>query len=84
MRKQVRKPHTESQLGSTTIVLVLVHMDLMGPMQAESIVGKRYVYVCGDDSPYSLSQTPIGPNQMFLKHLKNCGKGYPRSTTIDS
>ena len=24
-------------------------MDLMGPMQVESIVGKRYIFVCVDD-----------------------------------
>ena len=33
----------------STRVLELVHMDLMGPMQVKSIVGKRYVYVCVDD-----------------------------------
>ena len=47
--KQVRTPHLESQLGSTTKVLELVHMDLMGPMQVERIAEKRYSYVCVDD-----------------------------------
>ena len=47
--KQVPTSHLESQLSSTSGVLELVHMDLMGPMQVESIAGKRYVYVCVDD-----------------------------------
>ena len=34
---------------STTKVLKLLHMDLMGPMQVESMGGKRYVLVCVDD-----------------------------------
>ncbi|GAA0154497.1 hypothetical protein LIER_12456 [Lithospermum erythrorhizon] len=33
----------------TTRVLKLLHMDLMGPMQVESIGGKKYIYVCVDD-----------------------------------
>ena len=31
-----------------TRVLKLVHMDLMGPMQVESIDGKKYVFMCID------------------------------------
>ena len=43
--KQVRTPHLECKLGSTTRVLELVQMDLMGPMQIESIYGKSmYMY----------------------------------------
>ena len=38
--KQVKMSYTEAQLGSTIRALELVHMDLMGPMQVESIVGK--------------------------------------------
>lgn len=34
--------------------LELFHMDLMGPVQVESIGGKKYVFVCVDDySHYS-------------------------------
>ena len=29
--------------------LELLHMDLMGPMQTESLDGKRYIFVCVDD-----------------------------------
>ena len=34
---------------TTSRVLELLHMDLMGPMQVESLGGKRYVFVCVDD-----------------------------------
>ena len=47
--KQTRVPHHMLQQLVTTRVLELLHMDLMGPMQVESIGGKRYVYVCVDD-----------------------------------
>ena len=47
--KLVRTSHIEFQLGSTIKVLELVHIDLMEPMQVESIVGKMYVYVCVND-----------------------------------
>ena len=33
----------------TSRVLELLHMDLMDPMQIESIGGKKYVFVCVDD-----------------------------------
>ena len=34
---------------STSKVLELLHMDLMGPMKVESIAGKKYIFVCVDD-----------------------------------
>jgi len=40
-------PRLEHQV--TSKVLELLHMDLMGPMQVESIAGKRYVLVVLDD-----------------------------------
>ena len=40
-------PRLEHQV--TSKVLELLHMDLMGPMQVESIGGKRYVLVVVDD-----------------------------------
>ena len=40
-------PRLEQQV--TTKVLELLHMDLMGPMQVESIGGKRYVFFVVDD-----------------------------------
>ena len=39
---------------TTTRTLELLHMDLMVPMQVESLRGKRYAFVCVDDfSRYS-------------------------------
>jgi len=40
-------PRLEHQV--TSKILELLHMDLMGPMQVESIGGKRYVLVVVDD-----------------------------------
>ena len=47
--RQVQTPHLESQLGSTTRLLELVHMDIMGLMRIERIARKGYEYVCVDD-----------------------------------
>jgi len=47
--KQKKVSHKVLQQISTTQVLELLHMDLMGPMQVESIAGKKYVFVCVDD-----------------------------------
>jgi len=47
--KQIRVQHKRVEGIQTTQVLDLIHMDLMGPMQTESIAGKRYVFVLVDD-----------------------------------
>ncbi|GAA0149903.1 hypothetical protein LIER_08960 [Lithospermum erythrorhizon] len=47
--KQTRVSHQELSLVTTTRILELLHMDLMGPVQVESIGGKKYIYVCVDD-----------------------------------
>lgn len=47
--KQVKKSHKMVQHLTTSRVLELLHMDLMGHMQVESLGGKRYVFVCVDD-----------------------------------
>ena len=47
--KQVKLSHNLLQQITTSKVLELLHMDLMGLMQVESIAGKRYVFVCVDD-----------------------------------
>ncbi|GAA0184028.1 hypothetical protein LIER_31342 [Lithospermum erythrorhizon] len=49
VRKQTRV--SQQQLSQVTIsrVLELLHMDLMGPVQVESIGGKTYIFVCVDD-----------------------------------
>ncbi|KAK2363076.1 hypothetical protein QL285_088090 [Trifolium repens] len=47
--KQVHMSHPMLQHQVTSRVLELLHMDLMGPMQVESIGGKRYAFVVVDD-----------------------------------
>ncbi|KAG9458830.1 hypothetical protein H6P81_003338 [Aristolochia fimbriata] len=47
--KQHRTPHSAVKLITTQRPLELLHIDLMGPVQTESIAGKRYVLVCVDD-----------------------------------
>ena len=52
--KQVRMPHNVTQYMTITRILKLLHMDLMGPMQVESLEGKRCASMCVDDfSRYS-------------------------------
>lgn len=48
IRKQAKTPHKKLNHLATTKVLELLHMDLMGHMQVESLEGKRYVFVCVD------------------------------------
>ncbi|KAK2380438.1 gag-protease polyprotein [Trifolium repens] len=43
--KQVRMSHPMLEHQTTSKVLELLHMDLMGPMQVESLGGKRYAFV---------------------------------------
>ena len=47
--KQTWMSHSRLEHQVTSKVLELLHMDLMGPMQVESIGGKRYVLVVVDD-----------------------------------
>jgi hypothetical protein len=47
--KQTRMSHPKLEHQVTSKVLELLHMDLMGPMQVESIGGKRYAFVVVDD-----------------------------------
>src|ERR1044072_4659695 len=47
--KQTKKSHPKLQHQTTTKVLELLHMDLMGSMQVESLGGKKYAFVCVDD-----------------------------------
>ncbi|XP_019170394.1 PREDICTED: uncharacterized protein LOC109165849 [Ipomoea nil] len=52
--KQIRTPHKAIRVITTEKCLELVHIDLIGPTQAESISGKKYIFVCIDDfSQYS-------------------------------
>lgn len=47
--KQTKIFHKKLQHLTTSKVLELLHMDLMGPIQVESLSGKRYAFVCVDD-----------------------------------
>jgi hypothetical protein len=47
--KQTRMSHPRLKHQITSKVLELLHMDLMGPMQVESIGGKRYAFIVVDD-----------------------------------
>ncbi|KAK0586597.1 hypothetical protein LWI29_009370 [Acer saccharum] len=47
--KQTKVPHKKNSYIATKRPLELVHMDLMGPIQTESINGKKYIFVCVDD-----------------------------------
>ncbi|XP_012847829.1 PREDICTED: uncharacterized protein LOC105967762 [Erythranthe guttata] len=49
MGKQIKSSHRALANVRTSGNLELLHMDLMGPMQVESIGGKRYIFVCVDD-----------------------------------
>ncbi|KAM5577541.1 hypothetical protein ABKV19_008070, partial [Rosa sericea] len=47
--KQTKSPYKAINSATTTRVLELLHMDLMGPAQTESIGGKKYMLVVVDD-----------------------------------
>ena len=47
--KQLKTTHKIVQHTSTSKVLELLHMDLMGPMQIKRIAGKRYFFFFVDD-----------------------------------
>ena len=47
--KQVKVQHKKVPDVQASAPLDLIHMDLMGPMQKESIGGKKYVFVLVDD-----------------------------------
>lgn len=46
IRKQTKMSHKKVQHITINHVLELVHMELMGPMQVESITGNKRVFVC--------------------------------------
>ncbi|KAL5849177.1 hypothetical protein ACOSQ4_007190 [Xanthoceras sorbifolium] len=47
--KQTKGIHKKNKGTMSKRPLELLHMDLMGPMQTESLGGKRYIFVCVDD-----------------------------------
>ena len=83
--KQLKTTHKVVQYTSTSRVLKLLHMDLMGPMQIESIAGKRYIFVYVDDFSRFTWVAFIRENSdtfesfknlcLKLKNEKNCNIG---------
>ncbi|XP_062100847.1 uncharacterized protein LOC133806773 [Humulus lupulus] len=49
LSKQVKSSHPPLKFLVTSKALELLHVDLMGLMQTESLSGKRYVMMCVDD-----------------------------------
>ncbi|XP_073036620.1 uncharacterized protein [Primulina eburnea] len=47
--KQTHVSHPMLPIPGTTRCLELLHMDLMGPMEVESLGGKKYSFMCVDD-----------------------------------
>ena len=48
-RKHIKVSHLSIRKCTISKVLELLHLDLMGPMQVQSLDGKRYACVCVDD-----------------------------------
>ncbi|KAA0051806.1 gag-pol polyprotein [Cucumis melo var. makuwa] len=76
VEKQIKASHKSMKECCTNRVLELLHMDLMGPMQTESLGGKKYVFVAMDD--FSLF-TWI----RFLKGKSDTAKTYKRTNDDD-
>ena len=77
------------QHPSTTRVLELLHMDLMGPMQVESLWGESYVFVCVAD--YSrflwvsfLREKSNAFNILFLKLMREKNRQLKKAIRIRS
>ena len=49
MGKQTKVAHKRTKDVNTKRPLELLHMDLVGPVQTESLGGKKYIFVCVDD-----------------------------------
>lgn len=47
--KQAKMPHKRLKHLTTSKVVELLHMDITGPVQFESLGGRRYIFVCVDD-----------------------------------
>ncbi|KAA0067050.1 gag-pol polyprotein [Cucumis melo var. makuwa] len=70
--KKTRSTHKSLKECYTNRVLELLHMDLMGPMQTESLGGKRYVLVVVDDySRYTWKWDVRSEQEIFLGYSQN-------------
>lgn len=49
INKQTKMSQEKVQHLTTSKVLELLHMNLMGSMQVEILGGRRYIFVCVDD-----------------------------------
>ena len=49
MGKQTRAAHKKINAMVTSYPLELIHIDLMGPTQTESLGGKKYIFLVVDD-----------------------------------
>ena len=73
--KQTRSPHTVLNSNSTTHVLELLHMDLVGPIQTESLGGFTYILVCFDDySRFTWIKHLKSKSETFISFRKLCKK----------
>ena len=62
----------QSDIHMTTIrILELLPIDLIGPMQVESLRGKRYAFMCVNNFLDIHGYTFSGKNQTPLMHLKH-------------
>ncbi|XP_062118940.1 uncharacterized protein LOC133832644 [Humulus lupulus] len=69
--KQTKASHPPVNMLLTSRVLELIHMDLMGPMQNESLSGKRFVMVLVDD--YSSDHGKEFENTVFSDFCDQLG-----------
>ena len=70
--KQVWMPHKVTQHMTITRTLKLLQMDLMGPMQVESLRGIRCAFLCVDNFSRYSCITSSRKNQTPLMCLKHC------------
>ncbi|KAK0594592.1 hypothetical protein LWI29_008542 [Acer saccharum] len=73
--KQTKSMHKKGKYLTTKEPLELLHMDLMGPMQTESLGGKRYIFVCVDDfSRFTWTYFLREKSETFDKFKMLCNK----------
>ena len=62
--KQIKVQHKQVKEITSKRVLELIHMDLMGPIQTESIAGRRYIFVLLDDFSRLLGSKSVTTESM--------------------
>ncbi|KAI9192328.1 hypothetical protein LWI28_021322 [Acer negundo] len=73
--KQTKSMHKKGKYLSTKEPLELLHMDLMCPMETESLGGKRYIFVCVDDfSKFTWKNFLREKSETFDKFKMLCNK----------